>query len=180
MGVGPIIGYRMGINAAEPPNGIKNDIGLAGLPDFGAQLYIPFQPDNNMGLIFEALYANVPYSQKFDDGNSDWTDRFQYLNLGANFHISNFIVGLNMGFPMAANRYYENSDLEIKTDILNNMFELRLGGNFTLNESRTGRMILFVNLGYQINGQYSDESNSAYMPHPASLQLGLGYIINMK
>ena len=181
MGVGPVLGYKLGINAADTEEGIKNGIGAAGMPDFGATFYIPLDPDSRMGLFVDAMYANYPYLLKFDGSNVDWTERFNYFALGANFYISGFTIGLNMGIPLGGNRVTSSSDAEILSSTMNTMYEFRIGGNFTLNESNVGRFILFVNAGYQINGLYTDEMNfGSYNPHPASLQLGLSYLINVE
>lgn len=181
IGIGPIVGYKFGVNAADTQEGIKNALGLASMPDFGAQFYLPLDPENKMGMIIEAVYANYPYGQKFDASDVEWTDRFNYLALGANFHISGFTIGMNFGFPMSGFRVFDDRELEIEASSLNTMLEFRIGGNFTLNESNAGRLILFINAGYQINGQYTDEVNyGVYNPHPASLQLGLGYLFNMQ
>ncbi len=181
MGVGPVLGYKLGVNAADTQDGVKNGLGTAGMPDFGASLYIPLDPESKMGLIVDAMYANYPYLQKFDGSSVDWTDRFNYFALGANFYISNFTIGLNMGIPLGGNRVYSDREVEIQSSSMSTMYEFRIGGNFTLNESNVGRFILFVNAGYQINGQYTDEVNmGSYNPHPASLQLGLSYLINVE
>ncbi|MBX3044932.1 MAG: hypothetical protein KIT33_09725 [Candidatus Kapabacteria bacterium] len=179
MGIGPVIGFKMGVNAAEVPDGVKNGVAAAAMPDFGAQFYMPFDPENKMGLIIDAVYANYPYLLK--TGGAELTDRFQYFGLGANFFLSGFTVGFNFGFPLGGERSTPAGELEIDAAQLNTMIEFRIGGNFTLNESNFGRLVLFINAGYQINGQYTDEMNQGtYNPHPASLQLGLGYILNLQ
>jgi len=182
MGIGPVIGYKMGINAAEPPDGIKNGLGLAGMPDFGASFYLPLNPDDKMGLFLDLVYGNYAYLQKFSESSVDWTDQFNYFAIGANFYISGFTIGLNVGLPMAnGKRVYSNSDMDIESSTLNTMFELKIGGNFTLNESELGRLLLFINAGYQINGQYTDEVQyGSFNPHPASLNLGFSYLFNLE
>lgn len=181
MGVGPIIGFKFGVNAADTQDGIKNGLGIAGMPDFGAQFYMPLDPESKMGLILDAVYANYPYVQVRESSNIEWTYRYQYLGIGANVYISGFTVGLNIGFPIGGNVIIPFDDLEIPTSSLNTMFEFRIGGNITLNESNMGRLLLFINAGYQINGQYTDEVDlGTFNPHPASLQIGLGYLLNME
>lgn len=178
MGIGPILGYKLGINAADTQEGVKNGVGAASMPDFGAQLYVPLDPENEMGLIIDAIYANYPYMLEYS--KVEFNDNINYIGVGANFYLSGFTVGLNVGLPMGGTRSTPDGDFDIESASLNTMFELRIGGNFTLNESNTGRMILFINGGYQINGQYSDEANlGTYNTHPASIQLGLGYILNI-
>ena len=178
MGIGPILGYKMGVNAADTQDGVKNGVGAATMPDFGAQFYMPLDPENKMGLIIDAVYANYPYILKY--GDVELSDNFNYFGIGANFFLSGFTVGLNVGLPMGGTRGTPDGDKDIQSASLNTMFEFRIGGNFTLNESNTGRLILFINLGYQINGQYSDDLNlGTYNTHPASIQLGLGYLLNL-
>ncbi len=181
IGIGPLLAYKMGVNAADPPQGIKNGLGLAAMPDFGLSFYLPLNPDDKMGLLVDAAYANYAYLQKFDNSNTEWTDRFNYISLTPQFYISGFVVGLNIGIPLGGERVYENRTNEIPTSSLATMFEFKLGGNFTLNESEMGRLNFFINAGYQINGQYTDELNLGSINyHPASLQLGLSYIFNME
>ena len=83
MGVGPIIGYKIGINAADIEQGTKNGVAQANIPDFGAEFYMPFSKDNTLGLIIDATYANNQYLLKACSG--EFTERFQYFAIGANF-----------------------------------------------------------------------------------------------
>jgi len=82
MGVGPLLGYKLGINTVDPTEGIKNDIGAASMPDFGATFYMPLDPDQRMGLFLDLVYANYAYSQKYYNSPKEWTDKFSYLDLG--------------------------------------------------------------------------------------------------
>jgi len=179
MGVGPIIGYKMGVNASDVQDGTKNGVAPATMPDFGAQFYMPLDPDNKMGLIIDAIYANYPFMLKTPNENHY---NYNFIGLGANFFLSGFTVGFNLGLPLGGTYTVNNIEGKDDASMLNTMFEFRVGGNFTLNESNTGRFVLFINLGYQINGLYSDMTQlgqGPYNPHPASIQLGLGYLINM-
>jgi hypothetical protein len=180
MGFGPMVAYKLGINAADPPQGIKNGVGTAGMPDLGISYYLPLNPDDKMGLFVDAAYASYAYIQKFDGSSTDWTDRFTYLAFGPNFYISGFTIGLNIGIPLSGERVFSDRTMEIQSSTLATMFEFKVGGHFTLNESELGRLNLFLNGSYQINGQYTDDLNlGAINYHPASLQVGLSYIFNM-
>jgi len=179
MGVGPIIGYKIGVNAADIEQGTKNGVAQANMPDFGAQFYMPFSKENTLGLILDATYANNQYLLKPCSG--EFTERFQYFAIGANFYLSGFTIGLNVGIPLGGSKNKDGKELiSYKSEMFNTMYEVRIGGNITLNESNTGRMIFFINGGYQINEQYATRVNPGnHARHPASIQLGLGYIINV-
>lgn len=180
MGIGPLVAYRLGVNTVEPPNGFKNGVGTAAMPDLGLSFYMPLNPDDKMGLIIDAYYANYAYLTKFNNTSVDWTDRFTYISVEPKFYISGFTIGLGIGFPSSAERVYSDRSLEINSSTLATVFDLKIGGHFTMNESELGRLCLFVTGSYQINGQYSDDANLGSLnPHPASLQVGLSYIFNM-
>src|SRR5690606_5184336 len=129
----------------------------------------------------DAVYSSIGYTQKFHNSKEDWTDRFSYLSFGPNFYLSGFTIGLNLAIPLSAERVDDENTLEISSSSLTTLFELRIGGNFTLNESELGRLNLFINGTYGINGQYSDDMNlGTYNPHPAAIQLGLSYLFNVE
>ncbi len=103
MGVGPLLGYKLGINTVDPTEGIKNDIGAASMPDFGATFYMPLDPDQRMGLFLDLVYANYAYSQKYYNSPKEWTDKFSYLDLGPISIFHGFTIGLNVGIPNGLN-----------------------------------------------------------------------------
>lgn len=180
MGIGPALGYKIGINTVSPPEGYKNDIAVSNLIDIGAQGYIPFNPDSKMGLIVDLAYSSYAYKTKIHNTDENTTYNYKYLTLGGNFYLSGFTVGLNIGIPMSGSRDDGSNDLVIESSNINTMFELRLGGNFSLSESPTGRFILFINGGYQLNSLFIDEfDSSTYNPHIASVQFGLSYLFNV-
>ena len=181
LGVGLQIGYKMGVNAADPPQGIKNDLGLAGIPDFGVTVYIPFDKRSKMGLVADAMYANYAFGLKmYDDPNNKWTNRLNYLTLGGHFYLSGFTLGLVIGLPTGGEAVYESRTDEIKSDQLATMYALKIGANIPVYYDDIGRLNLVAQLGYFLSGLYSDGFGPrANNPHPASLMLGISYMFNM-
>ncbi len=177
LALGVEIGYKAGINASEVPQGIKNGLNFANLPDFGLQTYVPFQGQSKMGLLANLGYYTFPYKLSYEGNSEDTKYNFSYIGFGADFYMSGFTIGLNYGFPSAATI----GDFDLNTDLLANMFEFRIGGHITLIETPTGRFNLNIRAGYFISGQYNDDRQIlGKNSNPASLMVGLSYLFNLQ
>jgi hypothetical protein len=178
LGVGPYLGFKMGINAGDVPQGIKNGVSAANMPDFGAQFYLPFQGKSKMGLILSAAYATYPYKLTYEGAgiSTDSKYNFSYVALGADFFLSGFTIGFNYGFPSGA----KLGDFDLSTDLIANMFEFKIGGNIPMIEDDLGRLNLIIQAGYFITGQYNDDrAIQGKNTNPASLMVGLSYLFNI-
>lgn len=176
LGIGLEIGYKAGINAAEVPEGTKNALGFANMPDFGLQFYMPFQGQNYMGLLANIGYYTFPYNLSLEGISPETEYNFSYIGLGADFYVSGFTVGLNYGFPSSS----KMNDFELNTEGLNGAFEFRLGAHIPMMVSSSGRLNLNIRASYFITGQF-DESVliGGKNTNPASLMFGLSYLFNL-
>lgn len=174
--IGIELGYKAGINAADVPQGTKNGVSFADLPDFGLQGYLPFQGDNNMGVLGNLGYYTFPYKFTFEGNNSEIKYNFRYIAFGLDFYLSGFTIGLNYGFPSAA----KIEDKDLNTDLLANLFEFRLGGHIPMLYTDFGRLNFNIKASYFISGQYNDNNIlQGKNTNPASLSFGVSFLFDL-
>lgn len=185
MSIGPYFQWKAGVNAADVPDGTKNALGFANMPDFGAVFYLPFQPDSKTGLLVNVGYHTYPYGLKTGvGGTNEFTSdlNYSYVILGGAFHVSGFTVGFDLGFPSSASSTTKGTTYDVTTNGIGMLVDLRLGANFPLVESETGRLCLQISAGYSVTNQFDNNStyfNKEYNYHPASAALGLSYFFNL-
>jgi hypothetical protein len=178
LGVGPYLGYKAGFNIVDVRQDIKNGISAANLPDFGVQFYMPFEGQSKMGLIFSGAYITYPYKITIETTGSstDYKYNYSYIGLGADFFLSGFTAGINIGFPSSAN---VETGGDLNTNLISNMFEFKIGGHFPILEDEMGRFNLLIQAGYFITGQYNDDSGFySKNTNPVSFMLGVSYLFN--
>ncbi|PKL85172.1 MAG: hypothetical protein CVV22_09080 [Ignavibacteriae bacterium HGW-Ignavibacteriae-1] len=183
MGAGLYLGYKMGVNAAKVPNGIENGLGLAKMIDIGLEGYLPFDPASRMGLLFQLAYANYPYETSDVAGGDPRENNFTNIDLGVQFFISGFTVGVIAGFPAGGTLDVGDQSYDINSDGLATLFSLALGGHFNLLKTDMGRMILKIQGTYAVTGQLASDynaDNTSFNYHPASLMFGLGWIFDLE
>lgn len=177
MAIGLEAGYKMGINAADVPQGVKNAVGMAKLPDFGVQFYMPFQGSNKMGLLANLGYYTFPYAFTYENIGGDFKYNYSYLAFGADFFVSGFTIGVNYGMPASASL----NDFDINTSSLASAFEFRLGTHIPLIENNSGRLNLNIRASYFLTGQLEQSQLIAGKnTNPASLFFGLSYLFNLQ
>ncbi len=181
LGAGLYLGYKFGVNAAKVPSGIENGLGLANMIDIGAEGYLPFEASSRMGLLFNVAYAQYPYLLN-TKGNGDIEGEYtySYIDVGAQFYVSGFTVGLIVGFPSGGSLKMQGKEFEINSEALATMVSLALGGHFNLYKTDLGRLVLKMQATYAITGQLASDYNGNYNYHPASLMFGLGWIFNLE
>jgi len=177
MSVGLEIGYKAGINAAEVPEGTKNGVSFASMPDFGVQFYMPFQGQNYMGLLANIGYYTFPYKFTFENTNAELKYNTSYIGLGADFYVSGFTVGVNYGFPSAATI----GDADLNTETLAGAFEFRLGAHIPMMVTSSGRLNLNIRASYFVTGQFNESKLiGGKNTNPAALMFGLSYLFNLQ
>lgn len=144
MGAGLYLGYKFGVNAAKVPSGIENGMGLAKMIDIGLEGYLPFDPASRMGVLFQLAYANYPYEMSDVGGGNPRKLNYANIDIGAQFYVSGFTVGLIAGFPTGGTLDVGGSSSDLTSDGLGTMLSLALGGHFNLFKNDLGRMILKI------------------------------------
>lgn len=184
-GVGPFIFAKAGVNAADVREGIKNGVAMSPLPDFGVTGYIPFNEESKIGATIDIAYSTYAYQKKLhgDEGNP-WIDKFHYFTISPSIHVWGFLLGLGLGIPLGGE--YDKQNLELKSDYMSFMVELRIGAMIPIVESDFGRLNILIMGGYFLTGQFTEQfAKSGYIggegfnTHPASLGLGINYIFNI-
>ncbi len=192
-GVGLAFAFKGGVNTLDSPGGVKNAYVFHAMPDIGAQVYVPFGTENNMALLLDLAYLTYPYKFKLY-GNEDvnWVDKLNYFVIAPNFHISGFMFGLNLGFPMAANS--DNGDVadnpfkyDFEKDNMKFLLDIHIGALIPLIKSDLGRLNLYIQAEYALskvfeNDLVTDRPNSSdkqtFNIQPAAIKFGLSYIFN--
>lgn len=182
-GVGIMIAGKGGVNTLDPPDGIKNGFNVNNLPDFGAQVYIPFGGKSNVGGIIDLGYYTYSYKFKlYNNEGFNWVDKLNYFVIAPNFHLSGFLLGFNFGIPMGVSS--EKSFYTFTTDQMSMMVDVHIGGLIPLYKDDFGRLNLLIQGEYALTKTFkSDIASINYAnlnTQPASLKIGLTYIFNIK
>lgn len=169
------------INAVEPPQGLKNDFQLSRFPDFGGKFTYQFQPNSSTKLIFDVSYLSVYYKLKlYNNASINWVNEFHYLNFGLGFEFSSMFISINLGIPTTG-AFSSNSStgkIDLKTEEMNTMLQLRFGGSIPISSSEIGSFNFLIYGDYFLIGALAQESN--YYPRIASLSIGLSYMFKIK
>ncbi len=192
-GVGVFVAGKASINAVEVPSTRKTGVNFGSLPDVGISSYIPLNEDVNTGLRIEAglyswSYIDRPESSNFDNDNTRYFEEFTYICLSPMMQFGSFVVGLNAGIPLqdgTRETISGNISRDILKEDLSTMIEVRLGICAPLVNNDNGRLNLTLIGSYaltQLGENVYTEFGRVYLweRRPASLSLGLDYIINIK
>jgi hypothetical protein len=196
--LGPILGYKGSINGFTNPQGRKNGFAFNNVPDFGASIYLPLDFVYNLGLYVDLMYNTNSFLQKYNyDGiKREYDDidkmRFSYVTISPKFSHAGFMLGFSYGIPVSAD--WEGAN--ISTEKLNNLIEVKAGYSYPIYFDEIGRLNLFINASYALNGTYKNfEKNdplknvvpaispqiitSYYNPRPAGIQIGVNFLFNL-
>ncbi len=189
--VGPAISYKAGINAVTTPKGRKNVIAINPIPDFGARMYFPVSETSRLGVVGNIMYNNYAYNIEAVNTGNDYTHEYSYLTIGAALSFSGMYLGFDFGAPLSA-----NFGPAIPSDNLVLMTEFKIGGEITIADDETGRMIFFARAGYMLSGIYEDFGEhdplrniapteegqtltNEFNPRAASIALGFSYLFTL-
>ncbi len=153
MRLGAYINYSGGVNSADVPQGIKNGFIPASSVDFGLTYYYGFTLDGSKGIYLDAGYQNYMFSLRYT-GNEDfdYANNLSYFILSPQFHISSFIVGFAVGFPLGAE--IEDASVEPDDDRLNAVFTGRIGVNIPMLTDPSGQLGLLIRAEYMFSDPY--------------------------
>lgn len=182
LSIGPYLSLKAGVNAASIPEGSKTGIGLSGLPDFGATLYVPLGADNRVGFLADLGYSTYAYGERLVIGDVEgdlYKQQVSYVTLAPSIYLSSFTVGFTFGIPVAASTVFDNATVDGETDNISTLVEVQLGGMIPVMANADGRLNILLRAGYMITGIIS-ESSSEYNPKAATFGLGVNYLFNLK
>ena len=196
--LGLTFAYKGGVNGFTNPLGRKNGIALNNIPDAGITTYLPLDFIYNLGMYIDLMYNTNTFLMKYNyDGiekkyaNSDRM-RFSYFSISPTFNHSGFNLGFNLGIPVSA----DWEGVIIANSKLNNLIEVRAGYSYPLYFDEVGRLNLFINASYALNGVYKNFVQddplkntvpayppqiitNYYNPRPASIQIGVQFLFNL-
>lgn len=196
--VGLSIGYKCAVNGFPNPQGRKNGMAFNNVPDIGITSYIPLDFVYNLGLYIDVGYNTNTFLMKYNydpDSEKYLTQdrmRFSYVSISPTFSHCGFKFGFNIGFPISA----DWEGLNINTDKLKNVIELKVGYTYPLYYDRVGRLNIFLNATYSFNGIYDNFVKNDplknivpamgnqiitnyYNPRPAGIQVGFNFLFNL-
>ena len=196
--VGLSIGYKCAINGFPNPQGRKNGIAFNNVPDVGLTAYVPLDFTYNLGLYVDLGYNTNTFLMKYNynaEKNQYLTHdrmRFSYVSFSPTFSHCGFKLGFSIGFPVSA----DWKGIDINTSKLKNVVELKAGYTYPLYYDRVGRLNIFLNATYSLNGVFDNfvENDplkntvpavggqiitNYYNPRPAGIQLGLNFLFNL-
>ncbi len=192
MQLGPMFGLKAGVNGVDTPENRQNGMAIGKLPDFGITANIPLSKSNKIGLHANMGYHTYSYAIKDYHSGDKYTHNLSYFSLNPNLYFNGFIMGFNIGIPMSAD--IDGSTVE--TDVLNMLFEFRMGGHVNLMEDETGSLNIFFYAGYMLNNVIDDFPKNdplqgiiPYSPEQtisddlnmraASICIGFNYLFNL-
>lgn len=191
LGVGLFIAATGGVNTLDSPDGVKNGFVFSTMPDFGAQVYIPFGSVSNLGAVIDFAYISYAYQFKlYSDNSIKWDDRVSYFTIAPNFHFSGLLFGFNFGIPLAAetgNDVEGNPyNYEYKKDNMNFLVDIHLGALIPVYKDNFGRVNLYVQGEYGLSQVFTNDivapmtggGTQTFNIQPAAVKLGLSYIFN--
>jgi hypothetical protein len=196
--IGPTLGYKGAVNGFTNPQGRKNAFAINNVPDVGLSIYVPLDLIYNLGLYFDVLYNTNTYLMKYNyDGNTEIYAnkdrmRYSYFTIAPSFNQSGFMLGFSYNIPVSAD--WEGTN--INTDKLDNVFEIRAGYSYPLYFDEVGRLNIYINASYALNGIYKNFERddplskivpanppqiitNYYNPRPAGIQIGMSFLFNI-
>lgn len=185
MSVGAYIGGRACVNAGEIPTGTKTGLSMNGVPDFGATFYVPFTTtgSSNIGFNLAFGYTSLTVVSKPESGVTDGTTlvpKLSYFAITPTFYLKGISVGVNIGMPTGLT--YFNKDETIKApgqkDLLNTLVSFHFGGIIPIYYDEFGRFNFLISGSYPL-GDVGKIYGNDYAPVPASLSLGVSYVVNL-
>lgn len=190
-GLGPSLAGKAGINGGNYPTGRENGVAINTTPDFALRFYAPLSDFMNLGATFDLGYSSYGFKMKAADFDAEYTEKFRYVTLGASIQFGYFWSGANFGLPVAANM---GSDID--ADLVSELVEFRVGGEYPVIISETGRLNAFIVAGYFLSGTFKDFEEgdplkdlipvkepqiptNEFNPRPVSLSIGFSYLFDL-
>lgn len=188
---GPILSGKLGISGVDTPLGRKNGLAVSSLPDFGLIAYLPTNLNANLGALITAEYSSYSFLMNDVDREIDYQHNLHYVTFSASFYFDKFWLGFGAGLPMSAD--YEG--IEIDSDMLAFMADVRIGFMYPIYYDEDARLNLFIEGAYMLTGIYDDFPSNDPMenvipaksqdpispmfnPRAASVRIGFNYMFH--
>ena len=198
LSLGPTIGYRGSINAANPGTGFVSGFALADRPDLGLSSRFLFDENIGIGFMVELEMSGYSYVSKlFDlnarDDSKTYMTRHRYTTFAPSVYIGGFQVGVGLMYSTGEetksldkkNTYFPGTQSTLA-------YELRVGGMIPVYKSDLGDLNLVVRASYMLDPHYS---SSVYVhpdrtlpdgkeavrsnPQSASFSIGVNYMFRL-
>lgn len=191
LSIGPLLSGKMGINGVDTPLGRQNGLAISQLPDFGITAYFPASTYADLGALISIEYASYSFMLNDFDRDIKYQHNLQYVTFSASFYFDKFWLGFGAGLPVGAN--YEG--IEISTDIIDMMADVRIGFMYPIYYDEDARLNLFVEGAYMLTGIFddypkndplaevippfeSDPITDVFNPRAASFRIGFNYLFH--
>ena len=189
-GIGPYLGYGLGVNLTPAPDGRKSDIALADLPDAGASIYMPLSSTAYIGLTADISFTNYGFTMIDYSTKDEYLHRFSCISFNPSILFSGFMVGYTMGIPIMAD--YNDSKID-KSD-LNIQQGVTFGYQYQIWGDNDGRIAVSARLTYMFSNVFDDYMvddplidiiapgdiplNNSNSPRFATFTIGFNYMFN--
>jgi len=177
--VGPYIGLKGGVNAADVPQGTYNGFAFASLPEMGVSSYFPFVEKSLFGGGLNLSYSTDGFLTELNNIKS--THQYNFFKLSPYLYASGFILGINIGIPLGGTDEAQNNETDIESDKFSTAIDIKIGGVITVFANETGRFNIVIEGSYSLSGILKDKySNNEYNYHPGQMWVGLNYMFNVQ
>ncbi|MFH1050966.1 MAG: hypothetical protein V1779_08595 [bacterium] len=176
--VGPYIGLKGGVNAADVPNGTYNGFAFSNLPEMGVSSYFPFVDATLFGGGLNLAYSTHGFTTKENDIKT--SHQYNYLGLSPYLYANGFILGINIGIPLSGTTEKSSQTTDVKSEELTTLTDIKLGGVITVYANEFGRFNIMIEGSYSLSGMLKDNYSSDYNYHPGQLWFGLNYMFNLQ
>ena len=172
------IAGKMGVNAANVPDGLQNSLSFLKGVDVAATVYLPMADDSKTGIFVELGYTNTPFGLKQYGTNATSFMNQKWLTVSPIVLMYGITLGLEFGFDAFGDavdeKYVMFGFTPRKPDFNVN---LRVGFMQPLMSKPLGTLNFIINGTYNITG--SDYWGD-YTYNPATISLGLNFLFNLE
>ena len=176
--VGPYLGIKGGVNAADVPNGTYNGFAFCNLPEIGISSYFPFVDKSSFGGGLNLAYSTDAFLTEINDTKT--TYQFNYFKLSPHLYASGFILGLNIGIPLSGTSETKNITTDAKIADMSTAIDIKIGGVITVFSNQIGRFNIVIEGSYSLSGILQKKYLDEYNYHPGQMWLGLNYMFNVQ
>lgn len=198
LSLGPTIGYRGSINAANPGTGFVSGFALGDRPDLGLSSRFLFDQNIGIGFMVELEMSGYSYVSKLFDlsattDSNTYMTRHRYTTFAPSLYIGGFQVGVGLMYSTGEETKSLAKEKTYSPGTQSTLaYELRVGGMIPVYKSDLGDLNLIVRASYMLDPHYSSsvfvhpdrilpdgkpavESN----PQSASFSIGVNYMFSL-
>ncbi len=176
--VGPYLGLKGGVNAADVPQGTYNGFAFCNLPEIGVSSYFPFVNDVFFGGGLNLSYSTYGFLTKKNEIKT--THQYNYFSFSPYLYAKGFILGMNIGIPLGGTTDNKYQNIEVISDDFTTLVDLKIGGVITVYSNQVGRFNIVIEGSYSLSGLLNDEFMDEYNYHPGQMWVGLNYMFNIQ